>query len=115
MRADSGTLAGTVRRTLAIAVAAACACAGATPAAVAAPAWIPPVQVPGSNTWKVLWTETTTPRLGAPTTTAWEAYLHLYLEPPSHADRIQANPLGVWVQSITWSQIASSAPKGARP
>jgi type IV secretion system protein VirB5 len=73
------------------------------------------LQVPGSNTWKVLWTETTTPRLGTPTTTAWEAYLHLHLQAPSQADRIQANPLGVWVQSITWSQIASSAPKGARP
>jgi type IV secretion system protein VirB5 len=73
------------------------------------------LQLPGSNTWKVLWTETTIPRLGAPTTTAWEAYLHLRLEPPSQADRIQANPLGIWVQSITWSQIASSAPKGARP
>jgi type IV secretion system protein TrbF len=69
----------------------------------------------GSTTWKVLWTETTTPRLGAATTTAWEAYLRVHLAPPSAADRIQANPLGVWVQSITWSQIASSAPKGARP
>ena len=73
------------------------------------------IQVPGSDTWKILWTETSLPRLGVPTTTAWEAYLHLRLQPPSQADRIQANPLGIWIQSITWSQIASSTPKGTRP
>jgi type IV secretory pathway TrbF-like protein len=73
------------------------------------------IQVPGSDTWKILWTETSLPRLGVPTTTAWEAYLHLRLQPPSQADRIQANPLGIWIQSITWSQIASSTPKGIRP
>jgi type IV secretion system protein TrbF len=73
------------------------------------------LQIPGSSTWKVLWSETTTPRLGTSVTTAWEAYLQLHVQPPTDADRIQANPMGIWVQRITWSQIASSAPKGARP
>jgi type IV secretion system protein TrbF len=71
------------------------------------------LQAPGTSTWKVLWSETSFPRSGSsPTTTAWEAYLRISVQPPTRADRIQANPLGIWIRALTWSQIASSRPKG---
>ena len=68
--------------------------------------------VPGGSgatqTWKVSWTETSLPRVvGGPTTvTAWEGYFATRVVPPSTADRITANPLGLYVTSINWTQLA---------
>lgn len=73
----------------------------------------------GPTTWKVSWTETTYPRAGTGLArrTAWEGYFATRLVPPSTADRIVANPLGLYVTAINWTQIGNgvdiSAPSAA--
>lgn len=73
----------------------------------------------GPTTWKVSWTETTYPRAGTGLArrTAWEGYFATRLVPPSTADRIVANPLGLYVTAINWTQIGAgvdvSAPSAA--
>jgi type IV secretion system protein VirB5 len=61
-----------------------------------------------TRTWKVSWTETSIPRAtgGQPTTTAWEAYLTTRVVPPATSERITLNPLGLYVTSINWTQLA---------
>lgn len=67
--------------------------------------------VPGSSTWKVSWTETTMPRApgGLPVVTAWEGYFATRIVPPTTVERITDNPLGLYVTSINWTQLAERA------
>ena len=71
--------------------------------------------VPGSTTWKVSWIETTTPRAlgGLPAVTAWEGYFATRVVPPTTVERITDNPLGLYVTSINWTQLASRTGHGA--
>ncbi len=65
----------------------------------------------GSETWKVTWTETNLARgSGSPATaTAWEAYLTTRTISPSKADaRMMLNPLGLYVSSISWTQVGGA-------
>lgn len=64
----------------------------------------------GSTTWKVAWTETAIPRTagGAPTEAAWEGYFTTRLLPPTSVERITLNPLGLYVTSINWTQLAKT-------
>lgn len=68
-------------------------------------------------TWKVSWTETTIPRGigGAPVVSAWEGYLTTRLAPPTDAERITLNPLGLYVTSVTWTRLSvrEAAPASA--
>lgn len=68
-----------------------------------------PGAAPGTQTWKVSWTETTLPRAGGgqPTVSAWEGYFTTRTIPPTTADRITVNPLGLYVTSINWTQLAT--------
>lgn len=68
-----------------------------------------PGAAPGTQTWKVSWTETTLPRAGGgqPTVSAWEGYFTTRTVPPTTADRITVNPLGLYVTSINWTQLAA--------
>lgn len=70
----------------------------------------------GRETWKVTWTETSIPRTaagGLSTLTAWEGYLSTRIVPPRTADaRIALNPLGIFVTSINWTQVASRRTSG---
>lgn len=74
-------------------------------------------------TWKVSWTETTIPRGlgGAPVVSAWEGYLTTRLAPPTDAERITLNPLGLYVTSVTWTRLSvreaasASAPGWSAP
>ena len=61
-----------------------------------------------TQTWKVSWTETALPRVigGSPTITAWEGYFATRVVPPSTTERITFNPLGLYVTSINWTQLA---------
>jgi type IV secretion system protein VirB5 len=65
------------------------------------------LQVPGTSTWKVRWTETELPlEVGVLTrTTAWEGYVTVRLRPPDTADAVRDNPLGVFITSINWTEI----------
>lgn len=64
----------------------------------------------GRETWKVTWTETSIPRNagGLSTRSAWEGYLSTRIVPPRTADaRMAVNPLGLFITSVNWTQLAS--------
>jgi len=69
---------------------------------------VPTTTANGAQTWKVSWTETTMLRDGggAPTEAAWEGYFTTRLTPPSTLDRITLNPLGLYITSINWTELA---------
>ncbi len=72
------------------------------------------LQVPGSDTWKLQWTETETPRrVGQTRTSAWEAYLTVKVRPPETAETILDNPLGLYITALNWTQIQT--PQGDTP
>lgn len=61
-----------------------------------------------TTTWKVQWSETEIPTASGSgmRTTAWEGYLTVRIHPPTRADVIEDNPLGLYITAITWTQIA---------
>ena len=63
------------------------------------------------TTWKVTWLETDYPRGGGPVTTAaWEGYLTTRQTPPATSDRMEANPLGLFITSVNWTQVTARRP-----
>jgi type IV secretion system protein TrbF len=68
------------------------------------------LRVPGAGkTWKVAWRETERPRVAGPVrTAAWEAYLTLELHPPTTAEALLRNPLGLYVTDLAWSEIVAT-------
>ena len=72
--------------------------------------------VPKSDVWRVRWEELERPSQpgGLTRHTEWEGYFTVRLVPPVNAETIQDNPLGMYVTSISWTQLAeSAAPTGA--
>jgi type IV secretory pathway TrbF-like protein len=61
------------------------------------------------NSWQVDWTETTRDRKGEKAATAkWRGLVTIVLVPPSASTseaQLRRNPLGVYVQDVTWSQL----------
>ena len=70
------------------------------------------LRVPKSDVWRLQWTETerSTQAGGPVRTTAWEGYVTVSIAPPATAEAVQDNPLGLYVTSVNWTQIAESAP-----
>lgn len=67
----------------------------------------------GSTTWKVTWVETDYPRGGGQATAAaWEGYVTTRQVSPTTTDRMEVNPLGLFVTSVNWTQIAARQPVG---
>ena len=68
------------------------------------------LRVPDSDVWRLQWTETerSTQPGGATRTMAWEGYLTVRLAPPRTAETVQDNPLGVYVTSLSWTQVGES-------
>jgi hypothetical protein len=56
----------------------------------------------------VSWTEVTLPRTagGLPKRTAWEGYFATRIAPPTSAERLSVNPLGLYVTTVNWTQLA---------
>src|SRR5882672_2628821 len=80
------------------------------------------LRVPNSDVWRLQWTETerSTQAGGLTRTVAWESYLTVQLIPPTSPERLQDNPLGLSITSVSWTQVAgggsSSTPdSGATP
>lgn len=65
------------------------------------------LRVPKSDVWRLQWTEVerSTQPGGASRATQWEGYVTLTIKPPATADAIQANPLGLYVTTINWTQV----------
>jgi type IV secretion system protein VirB5 len=66
--------------------------------------------LPGASTWKLRWTETELPLQPGILThvSEWEGYVTVRLRPPTTADAVRDNPLGVFITSINWEQITES-------
>ena len=66
--------------------------------------------VPKSEVWRVRWAEVERPTQpgGRTRTTDWEGYLAVKLVPPANTERIEDNPLGIYITSISWTQLAES-------
>lgn len=69
-----------------------------------------------ATTWRVRWYETTFADASpdAPASETWEAYATVDLNPPNTVERIQVNPLGVFVTDLTWSAIHQADPPKER-
>lgn len=79
---------------------------GAVPRGGQAPASV-------STAWKVTWVETDYPRGGGqPTSAAWEGYVTTRQAPPTSSDRMEINPLGLFVTSVNWTQLSARQPVG---
>jgi type IV secretion system protein VirB5 len=66
--------------------------------------------LPGQRTtWKVSWTETSIPRTAGDlaSSAAWEGYFTARVVPPTTTERLTVNPLGLYVSTINWTQLAT--------
>jgi type IV secretion system protein VirB5 len=68
------------------------------------------LRVPSSDVWRLRWAETERAIKGDEPVrnTAWEGYVTVRLTPPRSAETVQENPLGIYVTSISWTQLAES-------
>jgi type IV secretion system protein VirB5 len=66
------------------------------------------LRVANSEVWRLQWNETERPTEagGAIRTTAWEGYATVKLVPPATDQAVQDNPLGLYITTINWTQIA---------
>lgn len=69
------------------------------------------LRMPKSNVWRLQWVETERPTGPDGTTrqTTWEGYVTVQVVPPTTTETIQDNPLGVYVTSISWTQLGDTA------
>ncbi|WP_319797782.1 conjugal transfer protein TrbF [Nitrobacter sp.] len=56
------------------------------------------------DSFRVAWTEQHYEEGKLATTERWTAILTIVLQPPRDADRLKANPLGIYVNAISWSR-----------
>ena len=61
------------------------------------------------RSFQVKWTETAYERGAEAGTSRWTAILTVVIKPPSDADTLRRNPLGVYVDAIDWSRELESA------
>jgi type IV secretion system protein TrbF len=60
------------------------------------------------DSFRVAWTERTYENGQLARTERWTAILSVVLQPPREAERLRANPLGVYVHAINWSRETAS-------
>jgi len=57
-----------------------------------------------ADSFRVAWTERHYENSQLSTTERWTAILTIVIQPPRDADRLKANPLGIYVNAISWSR-----------
>jgi type IV secretion system protein VirB5 len=70
------------------------------------------------RSFQVKWTETEYDRGSLVGTSRWTAILSIVVRPPSSAETLRKNPLGLYVDAIDWSQeldTSASTPAAPRP
>jgi type IV secretion system protein TrbF len=67
------------------------------------------------RSFQVKWTETAYERGSLAGTTRWTAILSVVVRPPSSAEILRQNPLGLYVDAIDWSQELDVAPPVPSP
>ena len=56
------------------------------------------------DSFRVAWTERRYENGQLSTTERWTAILTIVIQPPRDADRLRANPLGIYINAISWSR-----------
>ena len=56
------------------------------------------------NSFRVAWTERHFENGQLSTTERWTAILTIVIQPPRDAERLRANPLGIYLNAISWSR-----------
>ena len=56
------------------------------------------------DSFRVAWTEKHYESGQLAATERWTAILTIAIQPPRDADRLKANPLGIYVNAISWSR-----------
>ena len=56
------------------------------------------------NSFRIAWTERHYENGQLSTTERWTAILTIVIQPPRDAERLRANPLGIYVNAISWSR-----------
>ena len=56
------------------------------------------------NSFRVAWTERHYENRQLSTTERWTAIRTIVIQPPRDAERLRANPLGIYVNAINWSR-----------
>ena len=67
------------------------------------------------RSFQVKWTETAYERGSLAGTSRWTAILSVIVKPPSSAETLRKNPLGLYVEAIDWSQELDVPPPTPRP
>ena len=73
------------------------------------------------RSFQVKWTETAYERGSLADTIRWTAILSIVVRPPSSAETLRKNPLGLYIDAIDWSQeldvttVAPTAPSSSEP
>jgi len=67
------------------------------------------------RSFQVKWTETAYERGSLVGTSRWTAILSVVVRPPSSAEMLRKNPLGLYVDAIDWSQELDVAPPAPAP
>src|SRR3546814_6803684 len=67
------------------------------------------------SSFQVKWTETAYERGSLAGTSRWTAILTTMMRPPTSADVLRKNPLGIYVDAIDWSREFETAPSPAPP
>lgn len=57
-----------------------------------------------ADSFRVAWTERHYENGQLSTIERWSAILTVVIQPPRDADRLKANPLGIYVNAINWSR-----------
>ena len=57
-----------------------------------------------ADSFRVAWTEKRYENGQLAGTERWTAILTIVIQPPRDADRLRANPLGIYVNAINWSR-----------
>jgi type IV secretion system protein VirB5 len=70
------------------------------------------LRVPNADVWRLQWTETerSTEPGGLTRTVAWESYCAVHVVPPTTAEGVQDNPLGLLITALSWTRVAESVP-----
>ncbi|HXU44466.1 MAG TPA: VirB8/TrbF family protein [Thermoanaerobaculia bacterium] len=68
------------------------------------------LHLPDSDLWRIQWSERELPLSGPARETAWEAVATVSIRPPKSIERIESNPIGLYVTHLDWVELAT--PKG---
>lgn len=68
------------------------------------------------RTWRIRWRETRTPVVGGSLAiTEWEAFVTVRVSPKRFIEAFDPNPMGVWVDHISWGSLSTTNSSASQP